>query len=321
MDHPVKATLHGILDLFGKKTPIGKLDKEQRIDDKVCLVTGANSGLGFAIAQQLAERGGKVIMACRSGIPEAGEKIKDLSGSSQVEMMKVDLSDIDSIMNLVQELKNKEIKLDIAVFNAAMVPSGSRKGKSGLDEMFMVNYLSKFLLVNQLLKHEIIPIKDDTIPRILFVSSESHRVNRPIDIQQLGIYEEYTMSKVIGFYGYYKLLLNTFAAELERRLNTEKTTKCAVHVMCPGAVNSNIAKESPAIFKPLIKVIFSLFFASPTKAAEPVLYLACSPEIEGKSHIYLHLMQQKQMDDKALNVDNGEKLWKKSEELLLATVQ
>lgn len=129
------------------------------------------------------------------------------------------------------------------------------------------------------------------------------------------------MSKVIGFYGYYKLLLNTFAAELERRLNTEKTTKCAVHVMCPGAVNSNIAKESPAIFKPLIKVIFSLFFASPTKAAEPVLYLACSPEIEGKSHIYLHLMQQKQMDDKALNVDNGEKLWKKSEELLLATVQ
>ena len=321
MDHPVKAMLHGILDLFGKKTPIGKLDKEQRIDDKVCLVTGANSGLGFAIAQQLAERGGKVIMACRSGIPEAGEKIKDLSGSSQVEMMKVDLSDIDSIMNLVQELKNKEIKLDIAVFNAAMVPSGSRKGKSGLDEMFMVNYLSKFLLVNQLLKHEIIPIKDDTIPRILFVSSESHRVNRPIDIQQLGIYEEYTMSKVIGFYGYYKLLLNTFAAELERRLNTEKTTKCAVHVMCPGAVNSNIAKESPAIFKPLIKVIFSLFFALPTKAAEPVLYLACSPEIEGKSHIYLHLMQQKQMDDKALNVDNGEKLWKKSEELLLATAQ
>jgi len=321
MDHPIKAMLHGILDSFGKKTPIGKLDTDERIDGKVCLVTGANSGLGFAVAQELARRGGRVIMACRSGIPDAGEKIKALTGSSKVEMMKLDLADIDSIMQLVQQLNKQNITLDITICNAAMVSKGSRRGKTGFDEMFMVNYLSKYLLVNQLLKHDIISIKDNVIPRILFVSSESHRINRPIDIAQLGIYEEYTMSKVIGFYGYYKLLLNTYAAELERRLNPDGLTNCSVHVMCPGAINSNIAKEAPAIFKPLLKVMFGLFFASPTKAAKPVMYLACSPEIEGKSHIYLHLMQQKQMDEKALQVDNGKKLWEKSEELLLASTQ
>ena len=111
-------------------------------------------------------------------------------------------------------------------------------------------------------------------------------------------------------------MLSTFATELSKRLSQNEEPDVAVHALCPGAVNTNIAKEAPAWSKPLIKVIFSLFFRNPKKAAEPAMYFACSPSVEGKTGLYLHLMSQKEMDEKALDAQNGEKLWEASEALL-----
>lgn len=312
--NPFTATLFGIVNMFQKHPPVGILKDDDRIDGKVCLVTGANSGLGFAVTQQLVERGGKVIMACRSGIPEAGEKIKTLTNSDNVEMIKVDISDLNSIAALVSELKARSIKFDIAIFNAAIVPKGSRKTKEGLDQMFMVNYLAKFILIKEFLSAGLFNTK--LIPRIIYVSSESHRSGYDIDFDKFGKFEEYSMSKVIALYGYYKLHLNTLAAELSRRINTNDQITYSVHSLCPGAVNTNIARESPKIFMPLLKLIFGLFFQAPSKAAIPVIYLACSNEIEGKSDYYLHMMAKKQPDERSLDPAVGNKLWSSSEQVL-----
>ena len=70
-DNPIVAAMAGFLDLFRKQELSDRLKDTDRIDGKTCLVTGANSGLGFAIAVDLARRGGHVIMACRRQIPEA----------------------------------------------------------------------------------------------------------------------------------------------------------------------------------------------------------------------------------------------------------
>ena len=64
---------------------------------RTCLVTGANSGLGKATAILFAKRGARVLMACRSGIPEAGQDVIAQSGNRDVQMLEVDLSDLDSI--------------------------------------------------------------------------------------------------------------------------------------------------------------------------------------------------------------------------------
>ena len=316
------AILNGIKDLFKKRVNIGKLTDNDRLDGKTCLVTGANSGLGFAIATQLAQRGAHVIMACRSGIPEAGEKVKALSGSDKVEMMKVDLLDFDTIYALCDELKARQVQLDIVISNAAMVPNKSRKTKYGLEEMFQVNYLAGFVLINRLLQDGTIPNKTYAqnaqvhTPRIIIVSSEAHRVNRAIDFEHFGDFQEYSMGKIVSYYGYYKLILNAFVTELTKRLNPNGELDVSVHALCPGAVNTNIAREAPALMKPLVKVMFALFFRSPKKAAEPALYFACSPDMEGKTGLYLHLMTQKDMDEKALESEAGKKVWEKSEELL-----
>ncbi len=310
------ATLSGIADLFRKQKNVVVLNDEDRLEDKNVLITGSSSGLGFEAAVQLAKRGAHVYMACRSGIPEKGELVKKLSGNSNVEMLHVDLSDMESITGLVNLLKEKSVNLDVLICNAAVVPAKSRKTKQGLEEMFMVNYLAKFLLVRLLFENNLINTGKNRIPRIIFVSSESHRNPKAYDWDGFGKYKDYSMGKTVELYGYYKLLMTTFANELSRQLNRSENTKSSVFALCPGPVNSNIAREAPAIFKPLLKVIFGIFFRSPEKAVKPVMYFACSPEVEGKSTDYLFLMSRKDMDAKARDERNGEKLWKLSENLL-----
>jgi NAD(P)-dependent dehydrogenase (short-subunit alcohol dehydrogenase family) len=370
-DNPFTATLTGIRDLFRRQLPAGVLKPSDRLDGKTVLVDGASSGLGFAIAVDVARRGARVIMACRSGIPGKGERVKKLSGNQDVHMLHVDFSDINSVRALVANLRSPALPgegagggvcvpsgeyrggIDILICNAGIVPKQSRKTVQGLEEMFMVNYFSKFIFVNLLIenhcftgqepgmqdfkseirnpKSEIQNLKSEIrtgakrssvepnpksdIPRIIFVASESHRNPEKFDWDDFGKYRDYTIGKSIELYGYYKLLLTTFSVELSRRLNPGGEVNYSVFSMCPGPVNSNIAREAPKVFIPLLKLVFGIFFKSPAKAAIPVVYLAASDDEAGKPFDYLFLMSRKEVDEKASDPENGKKLWDLSEEL------
>ncbi|MEI6456458.1 MAG: SDR family NAD(P)-dependent oxidoreductase [bacterium] len=318
-DNPLSATISGITNLFRKHQQAGELKPGDRLDGKTVLVDGASSGLGFAIATDCARRGARVIMACRSGIPEKGEKVKKLSGSKDVHMLKVDFADIPSVQNLVSEVKIKFQKIDILISNAGVVPKKSRKTPQGLEEMFMVNYFSKFILVNLLLQKECFRTNGSEAPRMIFVDSETHRNPKKFEWEKFGVYEPYTIGKSMEHYGYNKLLLATFSVELSRRLNKvngKEKRKFSVFTLCPGPINSNIGREAPKIFHPLMKLIFSIFFRSPAQAAVPVIYLAASKDMEGKSFDYFFLMSRKPVDEKAADPGNGKKLWEVSEKLL-----
>lgn len=312
---PLSATLKGITDLFKKQERIEGLKAEERIDGKKVLITGSSSGLGLATAKELAGRGAEIIMAVRSGIPEKGEEVKKASGSDQIHMLPVDLSDFDTIEKLVKAVKSQFGQIDILICNAAVVSKNARKTKDGLEEMFTVNYLAKFALVNQLLKEEVFNI-ENTVPRIIFVSSESHRNPKEFDWDGFGVFEDYGIGKSVERYGYYKLLMTTFAMELSRRLNKGTKINYSVFSLCPGPVNSNIAREAPAFFQPLLSLVFKIFFRSPETACEPVVYFAVSQEVEGKTDDYLFLMSPKPVDEKASNPENGKVLWEKSQALL-----
>ncbi len=310
--NPFSATFNGIMELFKKHESIGELNEQDRLDGKKVLITGASSGLGFATSVELAKRGAQVIMACRSGIPEKGEEVKKLSGSDQVDMLHVDLSDLDSIYRLVDEFKTKFRSCDILICNAAVVPGKSRKTIQGLEEMFVVNYLSKFVLINSLIEKNAIQSKFNDYPRVIIVSSESHRNPKDYKWEEFGVYKDYSMGKTVELYGYYKLLLTTLFKELKRRFGGE----IYFYSLCPGPVNSNIAREAPKLFQPLMKFIFKMFFRSPEVASEPVVYLATSPDLKAKKVEYLYLMTQKEIDEKAASSKNGQLLWEKSENLL-----
>jgi len=324
--NPVTAVLSGLLDQRSKDPKVAPVPHGVRLDGRTCLVTGANSGLGKAIAIRLAARGAHVIMACRSGIPEAGQDVRAASGSDKVEMMQVDLSDFDSMTAFCDQLRDRNVTLDVAVFNAGVVPVTSRQSKHGLELMFAVNFLAKFVLLNRLLHDGVIPnavfghnSRAEDPPRVIFVSSETHRSSIPIDFDTFGEPVEYGVSDGVKYYGLSKLHLTTYFQELSRRLNpgaNGDNPDVCVHALCPGAVNSNMAREAPTWLKPILKPVMALFFQSPEKASVPVDYLVASSEMGGKTGEYMHMLRIKDPSEASMDPENGGLLWGKTEELL-----
>jgi NAD(P)-dependent dehydrogenase (short-subunit alcohol dehydrogenase family) len=319
-DNPVVAALAGFWDLFRKQEFSDRLTEKDRADGKTCLVTGANSGLGFALAVEMARRGARVIMAGRSAIPEAGEKVKKLSGSDIVEMRYLDLSKIDSIHGFCEGLNRDGIPLDMVILNAGVALPKARKTASRLEEMFLVNYLSNVMLTTLLLNKSIIRKSGNPRPRITFISSDSHQGSSYIDYDEFGKYYDYGPSKGIANYSYFKLILNTYATELSRRVNKD-SVQVGVNVICPGPVHSNIIKEAPFFLRVTLGAIFRIIFRSPKKAALPVVYLTISPDYEGKTNVYHHMFKIKQMDPKIYEEKEGKKLWEESFKLWKAVDQ
>jgi len=313
-DNPVVASLAGFYDRFRKQELKERFKETDNFQGKTVLITGANSGLGFAIAVQTAKRGAKVIMGCRSQIPEAGEKVKKLSGSENIEMRYLNLSKINTIHNFVDNLGRDKIVLDVIILNAASAASRSRKTESEQDELFLVNYFSNFILVNLLLSKGIIQPNTEKQPRIVFISSDSHRGASAIDYSEFGRYFDYGVSKAISNYSYFKLVLNTFATELSRRINKDKTA-VQINCICPGPVNTNIIREVPFPIRIILRGIFSVIFRSPANAAPPVIYLATSDDFTDKTNQYLHMFIPKRMDEKVYDEKEGKKLWEESAKL------
>jgi len=313
-DNPVVAALTGFFDRFRKQELEHRFLETDNLNGKTVLITGANSGLGFALATQAAKRGARVIMACRSQIPKAGEKVQQLSASKTVEMRYIDLSKIDTIHQFVDQLVKDKIRLDVTILNAASAASKARKTESGQDELFLVNYFSNFILSNLLLNKGLIHPDKKKQPRIIFISSDSHRDASAIDYDEFGRFFEYGVSKAISNYSYFKLVLNTFATELSRRINHENIV-AQVNCICPGPVNTNIIRETPYLVRIILRAIFSVIFRSPTKAAPPVIYLSSSNDFTDKTNEYLHMFIPKRMDEKVYNKQAGAKLWKESMKL------
>jgi NAD(P)-dependent dehydrogenase (short-subunit alcohol dehydrogenase family) len=314
--NPIEATLTGIKDLFGRQQLEGRLTDDLRADGKTCLVTGASSGLGFAIAVELAKRGGRVVMVSRSGIPEKGEEVKRLSGSRAVEMFRADLSDVEEIDALAKKLRGE--RLDVVVDNAGVATPRARRTRQGFDAMFATNFLSKPALLTRLLSDGTIrnttfaaaPRRDgEPIPRIVIVSSDSHRGASAIDWGELGTFYAYGPNKGIENYSYFKLVLNTYGAELARRLSNDGAIDVPVHVMCPGPVDSNIARDAPPALKLVMKPIFRIFFRDPRVAALPAVYMCVAPEFERTTMRYLHMFNEKRMDPKCYDEAEGQRLW------------
>jgi NAD(P)-dependent dehydrogenase (short-subunit alcohol dehydrogenase family) len=324
--NPVTAVLSGLLDQRSKAPKVAPVPGGVRLDGRTCLVTGANSGLGKAIAIRLAKRGAHVIMACRSGIPEAGQDVRAESGSDQVEMIQVDLSDFDSIAAFCDQLRDRNVTLDAAVFNAGVVPATSRMSKHGLELMFAVNFLAKFVVLYRLLHDGVIPnaaygnnSRAEDPPRVIFVSSETHQSSIAIDFDKFGEPIEYGLADGVKYYGLSKLHLTTYFQELSRRLNpggSGGNPDVCVHALCPGAINSNMAREAPTWLKPVLKPVMALFFQSPEKASIPVDYLVASHEMGTKTGEYMHMLRIKESSEPSMDPEKGALLWSKTEELL-----
>jgi NAD(P)-dependent dehydrogenase (short-subunit alcohol dehydrogenase family) len=318
-NHPVAAVLAGALDRFRVRRQLTSLAADERLDGRLALVTGGASGLGFATSVDLARRGARVLLADRRDLEPAHRRAVALGvPPDRIEPLQVDLSDLAAIDRLVTDLARRGACLDRLVLNAAIVPTAARTTPQGLDEMFVVNYLSSFALVRGLLDAGVLPRDRPGVEaaRVVFVASEAHRWSDDLVLDRLDAPRDGSPRRVLTWYGTYKLMLATFAWELARRLAAEGTPRVAVFALCPGAMRTNIARELPAPLRAPLGAVMRLFFQDPFVADEPVLYLACSRALEGRTAVYLHKMAPKDVDPRAADAETGRALWEASEAVL-----
>jgi len=272
---------------------------------RVCVVTGANSGIGKAIAMGLAEMGATVILVCRS--KEKGEaalsEMREKSGNNSLDLMLADMSSMRSVRQLASEFRRKYDRLHVLVNNAGLFMFTRTTTGDRLETTFEVDYLSHFLLTGLLIDL----LKASAPSRVVEVSSVAH-YNGHIDFDDLQGEKGYGGWKA---YSQAKLAQVLFTYELARRLKGTGVTANCLH---PGAVATNIWSR-PLGRAGFIMKLLRLFMMGPEGGAKTPIYLASSPDVEGVSGKYFTNKKEKESSKESNDEQVARRLWLVSEEL------
>eukprot|EP00058_Branchiostoma_floridae_P023357 XP_002608847.1 hypothetical protein BRAFLDRAFT_89716 [Branchiostoma floridae] len=321
------------------------------LQDKTAVVTGANTGIGFEVAKDLARRGARVILACRNEArAEAAraEIVKD-TGNENVMTSKLDLASLSSVREFAQRLKEEESRLDILVNNAGMFTEKSTT-EDGFDMMLQVNHLGHFLLTNLLLDL----LKKSAPSRVVNVSSEACNHGR-INFEDINAEKSYD---AFPAYAQSKLANVLFTRELSRRLEGTGVTTYAVHpgfvktdiwryipgmygwkftlmkpninicgtgvttyAVHPGFVKTDIWRYIPGMYgwkftlmKPMFRLMMA-FAITPEQGAQTVIHCAVEEALSSESGLYYSDCDVKQPSQKATDDAVARQLWEMSESM------
>lgn len=276
------------------------------MEGKVCLVTGATSGIGKVTAHELAKQGATVVIVGRSRqkVEATVEEINSRTGNQSVEYLLADLSSQKEIRSLAREFKSRHDRLDVLVNNAGAVFSEYGETEDGVERTFAVNHLNYFLLTNLLLD-----VLEASAPsRIVNVASGAHQ-GAELDFDDLGAKQNYGFMRA---YGRSKLANVMFTYELSRRLDGTGVTANALH---PGSVATGIGTNNDVWYVRPALALFRLLSTTPEKGAETSVYLASSPEVEGVTGQYFANKKPVASSKASYDEVSAEGLWRISEEL------
>ena len=277
---------------------------------KVCMITGANSGIGYATASRLAKMGASVVMVCRDkGKGEtANAQVRADSGNSAVELMVADLSSLDSVRKLAAEFKQRFPSLHVLDNNAGAILGKCMLTTDGIESTFAINYLSHFLLTNLLLDK----LKVSAPSRVVNVTSDAH-FSGHLDFDSLRCESPYGASRA---YSQAKLAQVLFTYELARILKGTGVTVNCVH---PGAVRTNWGSSAGGAFGFMMKIVRP-FLASSEKGADGPVYLASSSFPEGVTGKFFSKTKEARSSTESYDQGVAERLWKVSDEITKLSV-
>jgi NAD(P)-dependent dehydrogenase (short-subunit alcohol dehydrogenase family) len=283
---------------------VWKKEKEN-MSEKICLVTGANSGIGKVTAKALAAGGASVIMVCRNhdkGETARAEIVRE-TRNENVDLMIADFSDLGQIRRLAADVKAKYSRMHALVNNAGAYNNERKLIAGGYEATFAVNHLGYFLLTVELLE----PLKSSAPARIVNVASDAHR-NAHINLDDLNMENGYSGWKA---YGQSKLANVLFTYELARRL---KGTGVTANCMHPGVVGTNLFNHIGGIAGKIVR-LFTPFMRTPEKGADTIIWLASSPEVEGITGKYFVDRKERATNPESYDTAIAVRLWEVSERM------
>ncbi len=272
------------------------------LEGRTFLVTGANSGIGRAMVEALAARGGAIVLASRSEerTRPVLDAIRSRHPAVDAQFLPLDVSDLTAVRRAAQEFLATAHPLDVLVNNAGVAGTNALSN-DGFDLTYATNHIGPFLLTTLLLPR----IRESPGGRIVNVASGAHMMPKQID---WSVLERRTAPRKSGFsdYAVTKLMNVLHAKELARRLVGTRVTTYALH---PGAVATNIWRALPRLLQMAIKP----FMLSNEQGAATPLYCATAPELAMISGRYYDRCREvrpsRLADDEAL----AKELWARTE--------
>ncbi|MGD1891813.1 MAG: SDR family oxidoreductase [Cyclobacteriaceae bacterium] len=276
--------------------------------DKICVITGANSGIGKVTALELATRGAHVVMLCRNQekAERAKEDILRVCGHDRVDIVLADLASLQQIREAAAHINEHYPRIDVLNNNAGLITSDQRETtEDGFETTFGVNHLAPFLLT-QLLLDKVLASDGGNI---INVSSEAHRF-ASFDLKDL----QYEKRKYNGLKAYAssKLCNILFTRELSKRLPQTNVVTNSLH---PGGVATNFGKGVSGFFGVIMKMARP-FMISEEKGAQTSIYLATSDEGYTATGLYFKDKKAVKPNKDASSDYNAKRLWEISENLL-----
>lgn len=275
------------------------------MQNKICLITGATSGIGQAAATGIAKLGATVVIAGRSEerCQSTVAQIKTETGNPNIDYLLADLSAQAQVRQLAEEFKSRYERLDLLVNNAAAIFFRRQLSVDGIEMTLAVNHLAYFLLTGLLLD----ALNTSASARIVNVASNSH-FGQHLDFDNLELKRGYNPGKA---YGRSKLCNLYFTYELARRLEGSGVTVNAMH---PGFVATNMAANNGWLVRLFLPLVHRKSL-TPEQGASTVVYLASSPDVEGVTGKYFVREREVASDPVSYDESAAKRLWQFSEEM------
>lgn len=273
--------------------------------NRICLVTGATSGIGAATALGLAGLGATVVIVGRHAGKCAREvrEIRRKTGNAAIGALVADLSSQEDIRRVAREFEERYERLDVLVNNAGGYFRERQVSVDGLEMTFALNHLAYFLLTNLLLDR----LRASASPRVISVASEDHRSGR-MDFDDLMAEKNYDRRAA---YAQSKLANILFTFELARRT---KGSALTANALCPGSVRTNLGANNGWLRKRILSAL-ERGRISADEGADTPIFLASSPDVEGVSGRYFVRRQECRSSDASCDEQAAGRLWSVSRAL------
>jgi NAD(P)-dependent dehydrogenase (short-subunit alcohol dehydrogenase family) len=276
---------------------------------KVCVVTGATSGIGRAAASALARQGYSLALVCRSR--EKGERtateLRAETPGAEVSLFLADLGEQAAVRRVAGELLAALPRIDVLLNNAGIVNLAREETADGREATFAVNHLAYFLLTELLLDR----LRASAPARIVSVASDAHRFGR-LDLDDLEYRRRRYRSMQV--YGSSKLLNILWNQELARRLAGSGVTANCLH---PGGVNTGLGDNNNRVIA-LVGKLVKRFMRTPEQGADTAVWLATAPELAGVTGKYFADRKERKPSAAASDPSSARRLWEISARLVSA---
>ncbi|MHA1994409.1 MAG: SDR family oxidoreductase [Candidatus Hodarchaeales archaeon] len=277
---------------------------------KICMITGANSGIGKITALELGKLGSHIIMVCRD--QEKGriaqKELMEETGNPDIDLYLADLASQSSIKSFVRKFQEKFNELHILINNAGTITKKWIATEDGIERTFAVNHLAPFLLTNLLLDL----LMKGAPSRIITVSSGMH-YSKPINFIDIQSKRRYKNMKA---YSISKLANILFTYELHNRLQTSGKLGITANVVHPGFTRTSFGKEGLSLLQRIgLMAIHPIMAVSPKIGAETSIYLASSPEIRNTSGKYFVKKEIVKSTQISYDRESQKQLWNVSEKM------